>query len=55
MALAHLLRQAPLTTLVVPDTINDLMEALTATELLSHGPMTITPPPSESADLQQAF
>ena len=55
LALAHLVRQAPLTTLVVPDTIDDLMEALTATELLPHGPMTITPPPSTSADLHPTF
>ena len=48
LALARLLRQAPLTTLVLPDTINDLMEALTATELIPHGPVIVTPPPPES-------
>jgi hypothetical protein len=34
LALARLLRQAPLTTLLLPDTISNLVEALTATDLM---------------------
>jgi hypothetical protein len=44
LALARLMRQAPLTTLAIPDTIADLIEALTTTDLLSSEPESVTPP-----------
>lgn len=44
VALARLLRQAPLTTLLLPDTITDLVEALASIDLLSWQP-GISPTP----------
>jgi hypothetical protein len=44
MALARLLRQAPLTTLLLPDTITDLVEALASIDLLTGQP-GISPTP----------
>jgi hypothetical protein len=43
MALAQVMRQAPLTTLAIPDTIADLIEALTTTDLLSCEPESPQP------------